>query len=93
MAKIKSTLDIQLDLTRPVEEITQVISAVIASQPARRKEILNGLDLAVGNALIEIQSQEEKDQKPNDDIAQEKFPEQRDGGEKGWISGRFLNSP
>ncbi|TKH42071.1 hypothetical protein C1I60_22505 [Paenibacillus terrae] len=67
MAKIKSTLDIQLDLTRPVEELTEVISAVIASQPARRKEILEGLDIAVGNALAEIQSQEEKDQKTNDD--------------------------
>ncbi|MDQ0496383.1 hypothetical protein [Paenibacillus brasilensis] len=67
MAKIKPTLDIQLDLTRPVEDLTEVISAVIASQPARRKEILKGLDIAVGNALAEIQSQEEKNQKPNDD--------------------------
>ncbi|MCC3381066.1 hypothetical protein JO375_16845 [Paenibacillus sp. UY79] len=67
MAKIRSTLDIQLDLTRPVEELTEVISAVIASRPARRKEILESLDLAVGNALAEIQSQEEKDQKANDD--------------------------
>ncbi|MGW9531121.1 hypothetical protein ACWHAM_26125 [Paenibacillus terrae] len=67
VAKIKSTLDIQLDLTRPVEDLTEVISAVIASQPARRKEILTGLDIAVGNALAEIQSQEEKDQKTNDD--------------------------
>lgn len=38
VAKIKSTLDIQLDLTRPIEELTEVISAAIASQPARRKE-------------------------------------------------------
>ncbi|MGR6763220.1 hypothetical protein ACU1JV_15385 [Paenibacillus sp. T2-29] len=60
MAKIKSTLDIQLDLTRPVEELTEVISAVIASQPVRRKEILKGLDIAVGNALAEIQAQEDK---------------------------------
>ncbi|MDR6776246.1 hypothetical protein J2W98_000493 [Paenibacillus peoriae] len=67
MAKIKSTLDIQLDLTRPVEELTEVISAVIASQPHKRKEILNALDTAVGNALAEIQSQEEKVQKTNDD--------------------------
>ncbi|WP_025721580.1 hypothetical protein [Paenibacillus sp. 1-18] len=67
MAKIKSTLDIQLDLTRPVEELTEVISAVIASQPVRRKDILMGLDMAVGNALAEIQSQEEKGQKVNDD--------------------------
>ncbi|KAF6575064.1 hypothetical protein ACYCS5_00165 [Paenibacillus sp. SEL3] len=67
MAKIKSTLDIQLDLTRSVQELTEVISAVIASQPARRKEILIGLDIAVGNALAEIQAQEEKNQKANDD--------------------------
>ncbi|MGR6127220.1 hypothetical protein [Paenibacillus sp. SER-28] len=67
MAKIKSTLDIQLDLTRPVEELTEVISAVIASQPARRKEILIGLDIAVGNALAEIQAQEEKEQIVDDD--------------------------
>ncbi|MDH2330502.1 MULTISPECIES: hypothetical protein [Paenibacillus] len=67
MAKIKSTLDIQLDLTRPVEDLTEVISAVIASHPARRKEILIGLDIAVANALAEIQAQEEKDQKANDD--------------------------
>ncbi|MGQ3479309.1 hypothetical protein [Paenibacillus sp. TY11] len=67
MAKIKSTLDIQLDITRPVEELTVVISAVIASQPARRKEILIGLDIAVGNALAEIQAQEEKEQKIDND--------------------------
>ncbi|WP_418026213.1 hypothetical protein [Paenibacillus sp. JJ1722] len=67
MVKIKSTLDIQLDLTRPVEDLTEVISAVIASQPARRKEILIGLDMAVGNALAEIQAQEEKEQKVDDD--------------------------
>ncbi|KEO79443.1 MULTISPECIES: hypothetical protein [Paenibacillus] len=67
MAKIKSTLDILLDLTRSVQELTEVISAVIASQPARRKEILIGLDIAVGNALAEIQAQEEKNQKANDD--------------------------
>ncbi|WP_338128162.1 hypothetical protein [Paenibacillus polymyxa] len=63
MAKIKSALDIQLELTRPIEELTEVISAVIASQPARRKEILKGLDIAIGDALAGIQAQEEKEQK------------------------------
>ncbi|MNW39798.1 hypothetical protein D3C74_168920 [compost metagenome] len=67
MAKIKSALDIQMDLTRPVEELTEVFSAVIVSQPARRKEILKGLDIAVGNALAEIQVQEEEEQKVDDD--------------------------
>ncbi|URJ51667.1 hypothetical protein [Paenibacillus polymyxa] len=65
VAKIKSTLDIQLDLTRTIEELTEVISAVIASQPARRKEILKGLDIAIGDALAEIQAQE--DQKTDND--------------------------
>ncbi len=55
-----------MDLTRPVEELTEVISAVIASQPHKRKEILYALDTAVGNVLAEIQSQEEN-QKTNDD--------------------------
>lgn len=63
VAKIKSALDIQLELTRPIEELTEVISAVIASQPARRKEILKGLDIAIGDALAGIQAQEEKEQK------------------------------
>lgn len=63
VAKIKSALDIQLDLTRPIEELTEVISAVIASQPARRKEILKGLDIAIGDALAGVQAQEEKEQK------------------------------
>lgn len=63
VAKIKSALDIQLDLTRPIEELTEVISAVIASQPARRKEILKGLDIAIGDALAGIQAEEEKEQK------------------------------
>ncbi|WP_269452489.1 hypothetical protein [Paenibacillus jamilae] len=39
MAKIKSTLDVQLDLTRSVEDLTEIISAVIASQPHKHKEI------------------------------------------------------
>ncbi|MNW33498.1 hypothetical protein D3C74_104610 [compost metagenome] len=67
MAKIKSALDIQMDLTRPVEELTEVISAVIATQPARRKEIIKGLDIAIGDALAEIQAQEEKEQIVDDD--------------------------
>ncbi|WP_342428560.1 hypothetical protein [Paenibacillus sp. FSL L8-0158] len=63
MAKIKSTLDIQLDLTRPIEDLTEIISAVIASQPARRKEILKGLDIAIGDALAEIQAQKKRNRK------------------------------
>nr|WP_311078451.1 hypothetical protein [Paenibacillus polymyxa] len=81
MAKIKSTLDIQLDLTRSVQELTEVISAVIASQPARRKEILIGLDIAVGNALAERQAKRKRIKKQMM-IAQEKFPERRDGGRR-----------
>ncbi|MEK3787543.1 hypothetical protein [Paenibacillus sp. FSL K6-1230] len=61
MAKIKSTLDIQLDLSQPVEELTQVISAVISTQPARGKEILEGLDIAVGNALADIRFKENEE--------------------------------
>ncbi|RPE03302.1 hypothetical protein [Paenibacillus polymyxa] len=83
VAKIKSTLDIQLDLTRPVEDLTEVISAVIATQPAHRKEILKGLDIAIRDALAEIQAQEEKEQKVDDDSSGKVSQTERRGKQGG----------
>ncbi|WP_330721741.1 hypothetical protein [Paenibacillus polymyxa] len=37
--------------------VIQQSSAVIALQPARQKKMLIGLDIAVGNALAEINEQ------------------------------------
>ncbi|MNW52736.1 hypothetical protein D3C74_302680 [compost metagenome] len=59
MAKVTCLLDIQIDPTRPVEELNQVISAVLAYSPLEnQKQILEGLDLEIGNALARL----EKDQ-------------------------------
>ncbi|WP_405132452.1 hypothetical protein MHB43_20215 [Paenibacillus sp. FSL H8-0317] len=54
-------LQVQMDLNKPVEELTQVISAVLSSHPLNQKEILTALDLEIGNALAAIEIQEQKD--------------------------------
>lgn len=60
MAKITSSLDIQLDLTRPVEELAQVISAVLMSSPRENhKSILEGLDIEIGNALASLEKEKD----------------------------------
>ncbi|MNW42229.1 hypothetical protein D3C74_193930 [compost metagenome] len=59
MAKITSSLDIQLDLTRPVEELVQVISAVLMSSPVEnKKQILEGLDAEIGDALARLEKEQ-----------------------------------
>ncbi|WP_339312893.1 hypothetical protein NZ043_27700 [Paenibacillus sp. FSL k6-2145] len=55
------TLQVELDLNKPVEELTQVISAVLSSHPLNQKEILTALDLEIGNALAAIEIQEQKE--------------------------------
>ncbi|WP_315796389.1 hypothetical protein [Paenibacillus sp. BIC5C1] len=55
------TLQVELDLNKPAEELTQVISAVLSSHPLNQKEILTALDLEIGNALAAIEIQEQKD--------------------------------
>ncbi|WP_244898360.1 hypothetical protein [Paenibacillus xylanexedens] len=56
------TLQVEMDLNKPVEELTQVITAVLSSHPLNQIEILAALDLKIGNALaaLEIQKQKEK---------------------------------
>ncbi|URJ63127.1 hypothetical protein [Paenibacillus polymyxa] len=49
--------------------VIQQSSAVIALQPARQKEILKILNMVVGNALAEINAQELKEKKPNEEGA------------------------
>ncbi|WP_426252053.1 hypothetical protein [Paenibacillus pabuli] len=55
-------LQVELDLNKPVEELTQVITAVLSSHPRNQKEILAALDLEIGNALAAIEIQEQKDE-------------------------------
>ncbi|MNC11342.1 hypothetical protein D3C75_590360 [compost metagenome] len=67
MAHIIHTLKVELDLNRPVEELAQVISSVLNSLPGRQKEILEALDLEVGNALATF-----KTEKPTDTLQETK---------------------
>lgn len=61
MAKMTHTLQVEMDLNKPVEELTQVISAVLSSHPLNQKEILTALDLEIGNVLAVIEIEEQKD--------------------------------
>ncbi|GGF87007.1 hypothetical protein GCM10010913_05610 [Paenibacillus aceti] len=61
MAQITSLLDIKLDPTRPVEEIIQVINFVLMYSPVeKQKQILEGLDLEIGDALSRLQLEDDK---------------------------------
>lgn len=61
MAQISHVLKVELDINRPVEELTQVISSVLSAHPHNQKEILAALDLEIGNARAAIEFQEQKD--------------------------------
>ncbi|WP_229716814.1 hypothetical protein [Paenibacillus aceti] len=61
LAQITSLLDIKLDPTRPVEEIIQVINFVLMYSPVeKQKQILEGLDLEIGDALSRLQLEDDK---------------------------------
>ncbi|MDT0123861.1 hypothetical protein Q9R46_14465 [Paenibacillus sp. RRE4] len=61
MPKITHVLHVEMDLNKPVEELTQVISSVLSAHPDNQKEILAALDLEIGNARAAIEVQEQKD--------------------------------
>ncbi|KAA8782501.1 hypothetical protein EC604_01385 [Paenibacillus amylolyticus] len=61
MARMAHILEIKLDINKPVEELVEVITAVLSSHPLKEKEILVALDLEVGNALAAIEIKEQKD--------------------------------
>ncbi|OPA77478.1 hypothetical protein BVG16_13565 [Paenibacillus selenitireducens] len=55
MAHAIPKLEVLIDLSRPVEEITEVITLVISSHPGKQKEILEAVDLSVGEALAKFE--------------------------------------
>ncbi len=59
MAEIKPLLGIQLDLTRPVDELVSVIIAVLNNYPQREREILVELDTRIGNFLARQEKENE----------------------------------
>lgn len=61
MAQMAHVFEIKLDINKPVEELTQIITAVLSSHPLNQKEILKALDLEIGNALAVIEIKEQKE--------------------------------
>lgn len=57
MAQV-TKLEVLIDLNQPVQEISSVISLMIALHPGRQKEILNEVDLAVGAALARLDAEQ-----------------------------------
>lgn len=51
MAEIKRMLGIHLDLGKPVDEIVHVINAVLGNHPLQKEQILQELDLRIGEAI------------------------------------------
>ncbi|MFL1674809.1 hypothetical protein [Paenibacillus dendritiformis] len=49
-----------IDLNKPVEELVEVIAAVINVQPSMKLDILRGLDEAIGQTLVQLHAGEEK---------------------------------
>lgn len=61
MANITHLINIQLDPTRPAEELAQAISYILLSSPVERhKAILEALDLEIGNALANLAKSEKE---------------------------------
>ncbi|SEO00936.1 hypothetical protein SAMN04487895_104209 [Paenibacillus sophorae] len=54
LAKV-SGINVSIDLANPVNELVDVISIVTNSLPGRQEEILEQLDLKIGEAMAEIQ--------------------------------------
>jgi hypothetical protein len=54
-------LEIKMDINKPVEELTQIITALLSSHPLNQKEILKALDLEIGNALAAIEIEKQKE--------------------------------
>lgn len=61
MAKMAHVLHVEMDLNKPVEELTQIISSVLSAHPHNQKEILAALDLEIGNVLAAVEIKEQKD--------------------------------
>ncbi|MGG6309770.1 hypothetical protein [Paenibacillus macerans] len=95
MAEIKPMLGIQLDLTKPVDELVLVIVAVLNNHPQKEVEILMELDNRIGDALAQRLKQEneesplpgkgggEVEQSGNGDAGEDKQSNREAGGSAG----------
>ncbi|NGP58822.1 hypothetical protein FLT15_31580 [Paenibacillus thiaminolyticus] len=59
MAKIQPIIQVEIDPTKPVQEICAVISAVVPYQPEHEEAILMGLNEAIGKRLAQLRKKGE----------------------------------
>lgn len=55
MAKV-TKVELQIDLSAPVEEISAVVNIMLDAHPGRQIEILEAVDHAIGEALAKLQA-------------------------------------
>ncbi|MMZ65487.1 hypothetical protein D1872_278970 [compost metagenome] len=62
--KVRQLLEFTVDITKPVSELTETISAVISAIPdaEQRAEVLRQLDDVIVKALVEFDEAQEADQ-------------------------------
>lgn len=60
MAKV-TKVELQIDLSMPVEEIAAVVNIMLDSHPGRQIEILEAIDHAIGEALAKLQKSDKSD--------------------------------
>ncbi|ETT33261.1 hypothetical protein [Paenibacillus sp. FSL R5-808] len=55
MAKV-TKVELQIDLSAPVEEIAAVVNIMLDAHPGRQIDILEAVDHAIGEALAKLQA-------------------------------------
>lgn len=60
MAKV-TKVELQLDLSAPVEEIAAVVNIMLDAHPGRQIEILEAVDHAIGEALAKLQASDKSE--------------------------------
>lgn len=61
MAKV-TKVELQLDLSTPVEEIAAVVNIMLDAHPGRQIEMLEAVDHAIGEALAKLQSSDKQEE-------------------------------
>lgn len=54
-----TNIGVTIDLTRPVQEVVDIISVVLNHHPSRHQEILEAIDIKVCEALADLQKLKE----------------------------------
>lgn len=61
MAKV-TKVELQIDLSAPVEEIAAVVNIMLNAHPGRQIDILEAVDHAIGEALAKLQASDKQEE-------------------------------